>query len=1041
MEKEKFLQDLKVLVEQYNQIVSEERCQDFNEADVGSKFILPFFEMLGWNIRNIDEVKEQRSTLSGPADYTLDVNGNPKIIVEIKKFSEDLDNKRTVRGKKESFPEQAHRYAWWLKVDWFILTNFKEIRLYYSRVKKPEDGLVFKLTTEEFLDNYEKLWIISRESVISGDLDDFEKRRSRTEVDKEFLEDLIFCRKQLVTTIRRNNAELSINLLKESVQKILDRILVIRIAEDRGVIGADSLWNELDSWKNRGLPTPFMRKLKTLFRDFDDVYNGKVFETHISEDLIVENAVLEGILNRLYKYNFTFIPSDVLGAIYEDYLGHILTEGDQTIDIVKNHKKRKKKGIYYTPHQIVEYVIRRVLKIYFENKTLEEISSIKVIDPSCGSGSFLIKTFDVIKEHYEDLNLNLAKEEKGILKFSKMFHQIEKKILKDNIYGVDYDSQATEIAVVNLMLKALKKGETLPILLGNNIKCGNSLISGDEDDLKRYFGDSWSDLKPFNWEKEFPDIFINEGFDIIVGNPPHGAGLSKEERNYFSDKFKLTKGYKNTAILFIEQSFNIMREGGILGLIIPKSLTFSQKWNPTRNFLIKNSTIIEIVDLSKAFQHVLLEQIILICRKGKPTSTEYIGKKLYLTGKSEESIIPINQAIELEILPINLDPDSLNLYHKIRVKSVFLSEISNTFRGLPIQSKLKNIKSESTVPILKGADIRPYHTNDPQNFVEAEVLKKHEKKIKIMSKPKIMSQRIVAHVLNPKDHIIIMSTLDQKGIINVDTIENTILNTLEYDFKYILAFFNSNFMAWYAYLFVFNRAVRTMDFDNYYVGKLPIYKASKSSQKTLINYVDKMYENIIDYLENKIDFLKEINKKPRLRDKNFDFFYSKVESNKKLVFIQSNLVGKIIVLEIVEDNDDLIIKCDLEVQSNGNKKKIERKDIIRIEFLNPNLRSFIKNSLINHKKKFKKANILKTILNLPIPFYDKNLDKNLEIMTEIMRSFVPCYEKQNEIIDNILKIERQINNEIYSLYGFTEKERSVIEQQFGIKSKVLHLIS
>ncbi|GAH83425.1 unnamed protein product, partial [marine sediment metagenome] len=133
------------LIERYNRLVGEKKIHQFSEADVGSKFILPFFEALGWNIKNIDEVKEQRRTISGPADYSLEVNGRPKIVIEIKKFNEDLDNKRTIRGKEESYPEQAFRYCWWLKVDWVILTNFKETRFYYSHERKPEDGLIFKL--------------------------------------------------------------------------------------------------------------------------------------------------------------------------------------------------------------------------------------------------------------------------------------------------------------------------------------------------------------------------------------------------------------------------------------------------------------------------------------------------------------------------------------------------------------------------------------------------------------------------------------------------------------------------------------------------------------------------------------------------------------------------------------------------------------------------------------------------------------------------------------------------------------------------------
>jgi len=231
------------LMERYNQVLKEGKTARFSEADVGSKFILPFIEALGWDTKNIDEVKEQRRTLTGPADYSLNVNSAPKLVVEIKRFDESLDTVRTIRDREESYAEQAIRYAWHMKVDWVVLSNFAETRLYYSHVIKPRDGLVFEFKHSEYLEKLDKLWILSKESVVSGILDAYEKRRMRMEIDEQILGDLFVCRKTLVDSIRKNNLQLSREEIKESVQKILDRILVIRVAEDRGIIGSDSLWN------------------------------------------------------------------------------------------------------------------------------------------------------------------------------------------------------------------------------------------------------------------------------------------------------------------------------------------------------------------------------------------------------------------------------------------------------------------------------------------------------------------------------------------------------------------------------------------------------------------------------------------------------------------------------------------------------------------------------------------------------------------------------------------------------------------------------
>jgi len=353
---------LKELVSRFEQIRSSGKEGTFSEADVSSKFILPLLDILGWNIGNINEVKEQRRTLLGPADYTLAINKKLRLVVELKKFTEPLDGHRIVRGRRETFPEQATRYAWHLKVEWVVLTNFKEIRLYNSYYKNPTDGLRLQIRYTHFYSDFDKLWLLSRQSVESGELDKIERKAERKNIDEAVLEGLLEIRRLLSETIRINNPSLTLQNIRENVQKIMDRLIVVRVSEDRGIIGFESLHKELDSWKNRGLPTPFMRSLKSIFRDFDDIYNTKLFELHSCEDLSIDNNVLEAIFDILYQYNSDLISSDVLGAIYEDYLGHVLEEKTSgEVQIIESSKARKKKGIYYTPPHLVEYIVRATL--------------------------------------------------------------------------------------------------------------------------------------------------------------------------------------------------------------------------------------------------------------------------------------------------------------------------------------------------------------------------------------------------------------------------------------------------------------------------------------------------------------------------------------------------------------------------------------------------------------------------------------------------------------------------------------------------------
>lgn len=1027
------------LVERYNQLVKEGKTQKFSEADVGSKFILPFIGALGWDIQNIDEVKEQRRTLTGPADYSLNVNGVPKLVVEIKRFDESLDTVRMIRGREESYAEQAIRYAWHMKVDWVVLSNFSETRLYYSHVIKPRDGLVFEFKHNEYLENLQKLWILSKESLVSGILDAYEKRRMRTEIDEQILGDLFVCRKILVDTIRKNNLQLGKEEIRESVQKILDRILVIRVAEDKGIIGSDSLWKELDSWKTRGLPTPFMRSLKSLFRDFDDVYNSKLFEKHACEDLKIDNEALEKVISTLYNYNFDLISADVLGAIYEDYIGHILKEAEKGIDIVTDYGTRKEAGIYYTPTHVVEYIVRNTLLPFLKDKKPEEVSQLKVLDPACGSGSFLIKAFDVLKEYYESYNRNQRKKAGAptdLTSFTALIPNVEKKILAENIFGVDLDPQAAEIAAVNLMLKALRRGERLPLILGDNIKCGNSLISGTVEELEKDFKEKWKEEKPFDWHREFAEILSSGGFDVVIGNPPHGAKLSEEERDFFLKKYQVAKGYKNTASLFIERSAQLLKEGGLLGLVIPKSLTFSQKWNVVRNYILQNLQLLEIADISKAFPGVLLEQIILVCRKKVEKIDSYLGTRLFWAEKPETYEIPIFLCEELDTFPIHVDSMSLAIYKKAVKKSRLLKEISRTFRGLPLQNKASSQKVAGSEPLLRGDDIKPYYNVAPNLFIAKNHLEESREKIEDLRKPKIISQRIVAHVLYPIDHIIIMSTLDEEGLLNVDTVENTVATDPDYDMKYMLAFLNSKFVSWFAYTFIFNKAVRTMDFDGYYVGKIPIFPADKDEQKRVTELVERLLKLTKNFAESKAEFMEYVNKYPRLNDLKLETYYKKVPAKDKRVLIQSNLKGTIKNVDIQEIEDWLVFNLDFSTEEKDHSGV----DVLKLRIDNDALRGLIAQSIRIKKKHLGKGNILEKLLQLPIPCFNRDEEKNLQVIKEIMREYQKISNKRVQLEKEISDLETTINQKIYKFYDLSEDEIKFIESTLEPGSTALRLL-
>jgi len=446
--------------------------------------------------------------------------------------------------------------------------------------------------------------------------------------------------------------------------------------------------------------------------------------------------------------------------------------------------------------------------------------------------------------------------------------------------------------------------------------------------------------------------------------------------------------------------------------------------------------LLEIADISKAFPGVLLEQIILLCKKKKGKFDSYRGTRLFWAEKPEAFEIPTSLCNELDTLPIHVDPLSLAIYHKVIKKSRLLKEISRTFRGLPVQSKASKQKIADSEPLLRGDDIKPYYNVAPNLFINKKYLEESREKVEDLRKAKIVSQRIVAHVLSPVDHIIIMSTLDQKGLLNVDTVENTIVTDSGYDPKYLLAFLNSKFVSWFAYTFIFNKAVRTMDFDDYYVSKIPIFPPDADEQKSVTELVDRLLKLTKNFVESKAEFMEYVNKYPRLDDVKVETYYRSVPAKNKQVLVQSNLRGTIKNINIQESEGWLVFKVDFSEEG----KEHSNVDVLRLKIENETLRGFIAQSILSSKKHIGKGNILGKLLQLPVPCFNKNEEKNLQVIKEIMQEYQKISSKCVEMGKEILDLETAINQKIYRLYRLSEDEIRFIELSLEPGSTLLRLL-
>jgi len=612
MDKETSKKAIAELVEKYKKVLDAGNVGKYNEEMTKKDFILPLFRYLGWDVENSNEVTAEENISKKRVDYSFRINGIPKFFLEAKSLKEQLDK------DNYRFYKQAVEYSWYKGCTWAVLTDFEHMRILNAEVKSinPLQSQFRWIDYNEYLTRFEELWLLSKESFEQGLLDKeadrLLKRTKKQKVDKQLLADFTVFRETLSKNITKlnQNRHLSEDELDEAIQRILDRLIFIRNCEDREM-EEKRLWeakNEIHVWK----------KAKEIFAYYDKNYDSKLFtydqnnpkQVHLCDTLDIDDVVMRDIIQGLYRtkddfvsYDFSAIDADILGTVYEQYLGHILKKTEKRASLTENHVHKKEQGIYYTPTYIVDYIVRNVLgKLLKEKKT--DLENIKVLDPACGSGSFLIKTFDVLNEYYERNITNYSQTQLDLKTGIPFTTKV--RILQNNIFGVDLDKQAVEITQLNLLLKIAEKGHRLP-LLEQNIRCGNSLI-----DDEKLAGD-----KAFKWEVQFNEIMREGGFDVVIGNPPYVRQEELSEiKPYLEANYETYQGTADLFVYFFEKELKILKEDGYFGMIV------SNKWLRAgygRNLrrLLTGFWIEEFIDFGdlKVFPDATIYPCIIIMRK------------------------------------------------------------------------------------------------------------------------------------------------------------------------------------------------------------------------------------------------------------------------------------------------------------------------------------------------------------------------------------------------------------------------------------------
>ncbi len=845
------------------------RKSDYNETLTRRDFIDPFFKALGWDIDNEngyaesyreviheDRVKVGKQTKAPDYSFRL-VGGKRLFFVEAKKPS--------IVIKDDIIPAyQVRRYGWSAKLPISIITDFEEFAV-YDCTKKPNPtdkaatARLKYITYSNYLTEFDFIWnTFSKERVLKGSFDKFVQsdthKKGTTTVDNEFLQSLDRWRTYLATSISWNNKNLDENQINFAVQQTIDRIIFLRIAEDRSV---EPYGNMKDCIKTGNL----YQNLYNLFVKADEKYNSGLFDFNkdkLSHKLEVDNKVIKTIITELYypecPYEFAVLPVEILGTAYEQFLGkQIKIDTAHRATIEDKPAVRKAGGVYYTPQYIVDYIIENTVGKLIKDKAPKEISKIKIADPACGSGSFLIGAYSYLLDYHKNYYSNNGKISKGnkgnpLTPEGNLTTAEKKRILLNNIYGVDIDLNAVEVTKLSLLLKCME-GETeasiatqmrlfhdrvLPTL-DNNIKSGNSLIDTDYYNNEFDFGDD-KKIKPFNWKKAFPDVFKDNGFDAIVGNPPwvslNGKFgndiLNPKAQEYLINKYHGNTYMPNLYEYFVHKGLQLIKNDGVFSFIVPDRLGFNNQFVSLRKKLLQNFKIEEL--LYKApFPGIVTDTLIFRFTNKKKNETNY---KITVGEFNKETQIKTSK----EYLQDNEHQfvyESSDIASKV-LNKIFankkckpLGEIAETTSGFGGKSTeiTDTRKNQKQIEVIRGRSIQKYSSVTPYffDFKKENITGRTTDRNKLGVKEKVLLR---------KTGFPIISSYDETGIYPEQSLYFIFNNQTNNSLKYFTALINSNlFQFVYINKLVTNKdstpQLKKVDLD-----KFPIYVCGKDDKQT-----------------------------------------------------------------------------------------------------------------------------------------------------------------------------------------------------------------
>lgn len=641
----------------------EEGKLDYASEETIRTWINELLSLFGWDVQNTHQVlqertleKDKRDKLRGIGstnvrpDYTLANGSVPLSFIDAKSLDVNI-----AESKESSF--QIRSYGWSIGAMFSIVTNFEQFAVYECSIMPhiSDESNVCRValySCKEYVDNLEMMsFFLDRGKVISRQLDSIP--HAEETLDQRFSKSLSEIRVKLAESILHENDGINENQINSYVQIILNRILFIRVCEARGM-EEDGLLNkfaESDFWKNFR---------ESSYLNFYNHYDGPMF-SRIAElqGLSIDNEVFKQLLNYLYypsPYRFDVIPLKTLSDMYDTFLGYKLAIRNGMIVNELKPEYKKSNGAVTTPEHIVNKVIDSTMpEEILDDMSIDDIMNLDIVDPACGSGAFLVGAYN----HISDIVLKKVADgesvDRSLILFDKSNNPIltikgRKTLINNCIHGVDINPEAVEVARMSLSLKILdgytpEQFETAGFLgskilngVGENVRCGNSLVSSDILDIVPSIADKLDEYEStnvFSWNDAFPKVFKKGGFDFVVGNPPYievrnyNAGLPSMAKYIKNKYYSCKKDKVDLAIPFIEKGISLLNDKGRMGYIVQKRFFKTDYGEALRKGISENKQLLKIHDYAEndLFSGVITYVAIIVCGHNNSGFVEFSDSK------------------------------------------------------------------------------------------------------------------------------------------------------------------------------------------------------------------------------------------------------------------------------------------------------------------------------------------------------------------------------------------------------------------------------